>query len=270
MQRLLVAALVLGFAFLNPPDANPQEKPAVSAEELAKKLSNPVASLISVPLQSNTDIGIGDFNGSRFTLNVQPVIPITLSPNVNLIARVIVPIVAQHDITAEATSQSGLGDIVASAFFSPSRSRNGLTWGIGPAFLIPAATDDFLGAGKLGVGPTGVILKQTGGWTMGALVNQLWSVAGDSTRSDLSQMFVQPFLSYNWKSGAGITMNAEIARNWEAATTTTFLNPVISGVTRVGGQTVSLAVGPRIPLTVPPGSKPAFGVRAAMTLVFPK
>ena len=144
------------------------------------------------------------------------------------------------------------------------------TWGIGPAFLLPAATNDFLGTRKLGVGPTGVILKQTGGWTMGALVNQLWSVAGDSTRSDVNQMFAQPFLSYNWKSGAGLGVNAEITRNWEAATTTAFLTPTISGVTRVGRQTVSLAIGPRIPLTMPPGSKPAIGMRAVVTLVFPK
>jgi hypothetical protein len=245
-------------------------KPAPSAEELAKKLSNPIASLISVPFQNNTDVGIGAYNGSRNTLNFQPVIPITLSPSLNMITRVVLPIITQQDITAPGMKQTGLSDAVVSAFFSPSKVNNGLTWGVGPAILVPTATDKLLGTEKLGVGPTAVILKQANGWTYGALVNQIWSVAGSNDRADISQMFLQPFVSYNWKSGAGAGGNFEITQNWEGNATAVYFNPTISGITKLGTQMVQLAVGPRIPVSVPAGSRPDFGIRAVLNFVFPK
>jgi hypothetical protein len=240
------------------------------AAELAKKLANPVASLISVPFQNNVDVGIGDFNGSRNTLNFQPVIPIKLTTKLNLITRIVLPIVAQHDIYGENSKQSGLSDAVVSAFISPSEPKNGLVWGAGPALLVPTATDNLLGTEKFGVGPTALVLKQANGWTIGGLANQIWSVAGNNDRTDVNQLFLQPFLNYNWKSGAGLGLNAEITQNWEAETTTAFLNPSISGVTKLGSQIVSLVVGPRIQLAAAEGSKSDFGVRAALTLVFPK
>jgi hypothetical protein len=246
-----------------------KEEPS-SAAELAKKLSNPVASLISAPFQNNTDVGIGDHNGSRNTLNIQPVIPIKLSSKLNLITRVVLPIISQHDITGEGTQQSGLSDAIASAFFSPAEAKNGMVWGVGPALLVPTATNKFLGTKQFGVGPTALILKQAHGWTIGALINQIWSVAGDEDRADVNQMFLQPFLNYNWKSGAGLGINSEITQNWEGNTTTAFLNPTISGITKLGTQIVSLIVGPRIQVAAPDGSKSAFGVRAAVIFVFPK
>jgi len=247
-----------------------EAKPEISAEELAKKLSNPVASLISVPFQNNTDVGIGQYNGSKNTLNFQPVIPINLSSKLNLISRFIIPVVSQHNITGEGTGQHGLADAVVSAWFSPAEAKNGFIWGVGPVFLLPIATNDLLGTKKLGIGPTALVLKQFHGWTMGALVNQIWSVAGDTSRSDVSQMFIQPFMSYNWKSGAGLGLNAEITQNWISSTTSVFINPTISGVTKLGKQIVSLAIGPRIQVAAPDGSKADFGVRAAVTFVFPK
>jgi hypothetical protein len=247
-----------------------QDKPAESAADLAKKLSNPIASLISVPFQNNTDVGIGAYNGSRNTLNFQPVIPISLSPKLNMITRVVLPIVTQQDITAQGVKQTGLSDAVISAFFSPAEAKNGLTWGIGPAILVPTATDELLGTEKLGVGPTAVILKQANGWTYGALINQIWSIAGSNDRADVNQMFVQPFVSYNWKSGAGVGGNFEITQNWEGNSTAVFFNPTVSGITKLGSQMVQLAVGPRIPISVPSGNKPDFGVRAVLSFVFPK
>jgi hypothetical protein len=247
-----------------------QAKPEVSAEELAKKLSNPVASLISIPFQNNMDIGIGQYNGSKNTLNFQPVIPISLSPKLNLISRFIIPIVSQRNITGEGVNQNGLADAVVSAWFSPAVAKNGVVWGVGPVFLLPIATNDMLGAKKWGVGPTALILKQFSGWTVGGLVNQLWSVAGDANRSKISQMFIQPFMSYNWKSGAGLGLNAEISQNWISSTTSVFINPTISAVTKLGTQIVSLAIGPRLQVAAPGGSKADFGVRAAVTFVFPK
>jgi hypothetical protein len=245
--------------------APPQES---DAQELAKKLANPVASLISVPFQNNSDWGIGEANGSKNVLNIQPVIPISLTPKWNLITRCIIPVVTQHDITGEGTNQTGLSDATLSAFFSPKESK--IIWGIGPAFLVPVATDDFLGTKKFGIGPTALVLRQANGWTYGALVNQLFSAAGDANRAEVNQLFIQPFLAYNWKSGAGVTLNAEMTQNWEGDTFTGFLNPVVSGVTRLGKQTISLAVGPRIPFAAPVQSKPAMGIRSVLTLVFPK
>jgi hypothetical protein len=263
--------LLLIFAvFLAMGTVKAQEKPSESAADLAKKLSNPIASLISVPFQNNTDVGIGAYNGSRNTLNFQPVIPISLSPSLNVITRVVLPIITQQDITAPGAKETGLSDAVVSAFFSPAEAKNGVTWGVGPAILVPTATDKLLGTEKLGVGPTAVILKQVNGWTYGALVNQIWSVAGSNDRADVNQMFVQPFVSYNWKSGAGAGGNFEITQNWEGNATAVYFNPTITGITKLGAQMVQLAVGPRIPVSVPAGSRPDFGIRAVLNFVFPK
>ncbi|WP_255515604.1 hypothetical protein [Flavobacterium sp. ZT3R18] len=270
-MSLRCQSLLLIFAFsLTIGTIKAQDKPAESAAELAKKLSNPIASLISVPFQNNTDVGIGAYNGSRNTLNFQPVIPISLSPSLNLITRVVLPIVTQQGITAPGVKQSGLSDAVVSAFFSPAEAKNGLTWGVGPAILVPTATDKLLGTEKLGMGPTAVILKQANGWTYGALVNQIWSVAGSKDRADVNQMFLQPFFVYNWKSGAGAGGNFEITQNWEGNVTAVYFNPTISGITKLGTQMVQLAIGPRIPVSVPEGSRPDFGIRAVMNFVFPK
>ncbi|HTS44483.1 MAG TPA: hypothetical protein VMH01_08815 [Puia sp.] len=247
-----------------------QEKPAPSAKELADKLSNPVSSLISVPFQNNTDYGIGQYNGSKNTLNFQPVIPIKLSANLNLITRYIIPIIDQHDVVAEQSSQFGLSDATISGFFAPANSKNGFLWGVGPAFLVPIGTNEFLTAGKWGVGPTVIILVQKAQLTYGFLVNQIWSFAGSSSRPDVNQMFLQPFLAHNWPSGAGLTLNAEITANWYAQTTTAFINLTGSAVTKFGSQVISFAVGPRIPVAGPSASIADFGIRAVATFVFPK
>jgi len=248
---------------------NAQEKPGASAQELADKLSNPVSNLISVPLQNNLDYGIGPHNGSKYTINFQPVIPIQLNQNLNLITRYSIAIILQRDITGENTSEFGLSDATISAWFSPIHAKNGWLWGAGPAFLVPIGTNDFLSTRKWCIGPTALVLKQATGLTYGFLVNQLWSVAGDEDRSDVNQLFLQPFLSRSWKSGASVTLNSEITFNWENNTTSAYLNPIASGVTKLGKQTVSISIGPRIPLGGPESSMADWGLRAALTLVFP-
>lgn len=247
-----------------------QEKSAASPQDIAVKLNNPVASLISVPFQNNVDYGIGQYHGSKYTLNFQPVIPFALSPKLNLITRYIIPIIDQHDVSGENKNEFGISDATVSAFFSPTGSSNGWIWGAGPAFLLPIGTDDLLSTRKWGVGPTALILRQANGLTYGFLANQLWSVAGDEARSDVNQLFLQPFFAYNWKTGAGISINSEMTFDWEHNTTTAFLNPIITGVTKLGKQAVSIGVGPRIPLTAPSQNKPVFGLRGVITFVFPQ
>jgi hypothetical protein len=148
-----------------------------SQSNLAKELANPVANLISVPFQSNYDCCFGPKDASRYLLNIQPVIPITLNSDWNLITRTILPVISMGSPAPTIPSSTGMGDTVQSFFFSPSRPVNGVTWGVGPVFLWPTGNNVF-GSQKWGAGPTAVILKQDGGWTYGALVNHIWSYAG--------------------------------------------------------------------------------------------
>ncbi|MCS6917398.1 MAG: hypothetical protein NZM08_06935 [Chitinophagales bacterium] len=271
MKNLLIRLTGTWFLILlTTANLTAQEASQPSAADLANQLSNPVASLISVPFQSNMDFGIGSFNGSRTTVNIQPVIPISLKDNWNLITRVILPVISQYDIMGEGTSQFGLSDAVVSGFLSPVNPVKGMILGFGPAFLVPTATDEFLGTEKFGVGPTGLVLRQAKGWTSGMLVNHIWSVAGDTLRSDVSSTFLQPFVAYNFPSGAGITAAAEVTQNWVAENTSGVLALMASGITMMGKQVISLAVGPRIHFSGPDFSRPDYGVRGVLTLVFPK
>ncbi|WP_291149522.1 hypothetical protein [Flavobacterium sp. UBA7680] len=242
-------------------------KAGASAQELADKLANPVASLISVPLQNNLNYGIGPFNGSKYTINVQPVIPFKLTENLNLITRYILPVVDQRDITGENTHQFGLSDATVTAFFAP--KTKGLILGVGPAFLIPTATDELLGTEKFGVGPSVLVMHQGKGLSVGFIANQIWSVAGNEDRADFNQFYTQIFLSHSYKSGASLGISSEITQNWEGNTTLITISPNIGAVTKLGDQVVQFAIMPLIPVVGPHEIKPDWGLRAVLAFVFP-
>jgi hypothetical protein len=243
-----------------------------SAADLAKKLSNPVAALISVPLQLNYDQDIGPTRGGdRWALNVQPVVPIGLNADWNLISRTIVPLVTQDAVFPGAGSQSGLGDMVQSVFFSPKApTAGGWIWGAGPVLLLPTGTEDLLSARKWGAGPTAVVLKQDKGWTYGALANHIWSFAGDADRADVSATFIQPFLSYTTPDAWSYTVNTESTYDWEKKQWTVPVNLLAAKVTRVGGQLLSIGGGVRYWADGPDGGPHGWGLRLVVTLLFPK
>lgn len=240
---------------------------AQTADELAKQTQNPVASLISVPLQGNWDFGLGDTDATSSLLNVQPVMPFGISESTNIILRVIMPLTSQPGSNDDRIN--GLGDVVTTVFFSPAKSGR-LIWGLGPVFLLPTATNNALGSEKLGLGPSVVALMQPGKWTVGILANHIWSVSGANDRADVDTTYLQPFANYNLGSGLSAGVSVEASGNWEAdqAWTAPLLFNV-SKVTRLGKRPLSfaLAAGPTI---ASPDAGAAWRFRLAATFLFPR
>ena len=247
------------------------QEPAAADDtaELSKKLSNPVASLISFPIQANFDFRMGTGSGWRSTINVQPVIPIALNKEWNLISRTIVPIIHQGNVVSPGTSQNGLGDIVQSLFFSPNKTEP-FIWGVGPAILIPSATNGHLGSKQLGLGPTVVMLKQQRGWTVGVLWNHLWRVAGGSGRPHVNADFLQPFLSYGTKDGWTYSLNTESTYDWTGNHWAVPIHFQISKIVRFGKQPISFGGAMRCWATSPSGGPEGCGPRIVVTALFPK
>ncbi len=239
---------------------------------LAKQLSNPVASLISVPIQVNYDENIGPGEkGERWTTNIQPVAPFSLNEDWNLISRTILPVISQQDVVPGAGSQDGIGDIVQSAFFSPKApTSNGWIWGAGPVLLLPTGSKRELTADKWGLGPTAVALRQSGHWTYGALVNHIWDVGGNGDRSDINSTFIQPFLVYNTATAMSIALNTETTYDWESDQASVPLNLNVSQVLHFGPQLVQLGVGVRRWLDSPNNGPSGWGARFNFVLLFPK
>ncbi len=268
MRRRIIQNLVLLAALVGvTAPASSQE----SSQDLAKKLSNPIASLISVPFQGNYDGGYGPNDGSKYTINIQPVIPFTLNEDWNLISRTILPVVWQDDIAGPSGSQFGLGDTTQSLFFSPMKpTDSGIIWGVGPAFLLPTATDDLLGGEKWGAGPTAVVLKQHGPWTYGALANHIWSFAGDNDREDVNATFLQPFISYTTPKAWTFALNTESTYNWATEDWSVPINFTVAKLVKVNEQPIQFTAGVRYWAESPSSGPDGFGARLAVTFLFPK
>ena len=181
------------------------------SKALAEELANPLAALISVPFFGNYNGEVGtERDGSQWFVNIQPVVPFTLNDDWYVISRTILPVMfSQNGLFPGSGSQSGLRDTTQGLYFSPKRTFNGFTLGAGPIFLLPTATDELLGAGKWGTGPTGVVVWQGSGWTVGVLAWHNWSFAGDADRADVNETFLQPVLAYTTSRAWTFTLQGE-------------------------------------------------------------
>jgi len=243
---------------------------ASSADALAKQLANPVAALISVPIEFTWDTRAGvNETGSISTLIFKPVVPMSLNSDWNLISRTIVPMIQFNDVVPGATT-NGFGDVLQSFFFSPkAATAGGVISVVGPAISIPVGRDQF-STERWGLGPTGVVLVQQGPWTYGALVNQIWGVSGSHEGKPYQNAFyAQPFLSRTYAGGRTLGANLEMNYDWTQQQWKIPLNLTASQVTKIGSQMVSFGATARYYVARPDGA-PEWGLRFTVTLLFPK
>jgi hypothetical protein len=264
------------------PAAQPQPTSTIAAQEQARKeAQNPIASVISLPIQENWNFNIGQANRVQNVMNIQPVIPVGLGEHWNLITRWVTPIIYQPYAVPIPqpsgppvlfqTGAYGLGDMQPQFFFSPKHSK--VTWGAGPIFLVPTASQALLSQGKFGIGPTFVALVQPKFGTVGVLVNNIWSVAGHQDKPDVNQFYLQPFLNYNLHHAWYLSLTTSgITANWEKTNGGRWVVPIGGGPGRIwklGHQTVNVQTFFFGNVVHPPGASP-WTFRMAFTLLFPK
>jgi len=249
------------------------KKPATEAsqEELAKAAQNPIANMISIPLQNNFNFNVGPKNEMQYVGNLQPVIPINATENWNVITRTIIPFVSQPELGPNSGDVFGLGDIQFTAFLSPAKP-GALIWGVGPIIQMPSGTDQSIGQGKWAAGPSAAALTIQGKWVYGALVNYLSSFAGQQDRGAVSQWLIQPFINYNLPDGWYLTTSPIITANMMAESGQQWTVPVGGGV----GKIVKLG---KLPLNLQlagyynvehPDAGPEWSIRFQIQLLLPK
>ena len=276
-KTILVAGVVALAAIVAVPVGAAAQEPTAgaataapeSAADLAKKLNNPLANLVSVPFQFNWAQGVGPDEQTRFILNVQPVMPFSISKDWNLITRLIVPLVGQPPLAAGGAPAFGVADVQSSFFFSP--NKGGLVWGAGPVISLPSGSEPTVGTEKWSAGPTFLVLKQSGAWTVGVLVNQLWSFAGNQKRDKVSQMLLQPFVAHTSKSAVTLSLNSETTANWEADSEkwSVPINMAVSKLSSFGPFPASYKVGAGV-YVAGPESGPEWQLRCEIAILLPR
>lgn len=257
-----------------PPEETPKEDSAAAAEsveELAKKAQNPIANLISLPFQNNTNFGTGPLDRTQNILNIQPVIPFDLSKDWLLVTRTIIPVVYQPEPPQGGGGTFGLGDLNPQFYFVP-KTDSHITWGVGPTLVFPTATDSVLGQGKWSIGPAAVIVVTTRHLVYGAVANNVWSFAGDEDRPNVSQLTFQPFINYNLDKGWYLVTSPIITANWYGSGGNQWTVPLGGGFGRVfaiGKQRVNAQLQAFWNVTKPEGA-PDWQLRVQMQLLFPK
>ena len=239
------------------------------SEDLQKQSQNPIADLVSVPFQSNTNFNAGPFSRTQEVFNIQPVVPMHLSDDWNLISRTIIPLLSQPSPFFDSNT-NGIGDITQSLFLSPTHPGK-LIWGVGPVFTIPSANDPILGTGKFLLGPTAVLLVTPGHWVIGVLLNNQWSVGGNPLRPPVNAFLAQPFANYNMAHGWYLNTSPIITADWLATSGERWTVPVGGGfgrVFRVGEQPVNASLQVYYNAIRPTGAPP-WSLRASLALLFP-
>lgn len=261
------ASLLLATAFA------PSARAALSAEELAKLAQNPIANLVSVPFQNNTNLNYGPEGGTQNILNIQPVIPVTLNRDWNLITRTIFPLVWLPDLSPQTDATFGLGDTQFSAFLSPSDASSGWIWGVGAIAQLPTHTEKVLGNANWGLGPTAVVLHLAKGdpWVYGMLINNVWSLGTASDAPAYNNGLIQPFVNYNLPGGTYISSSPIVTVDWEAEGEqwTVPVGAAIGHIFHLGRLPVNTQIGGYYNV-VRPEDGPDWQIRFQMQLMFPK
>lgn len=239
--------------------------------ELARKMQNPVSDRISFSFEDRINFGVGLNDDVQNILNVRSLYSFNLGDEWNLVNRTIVPVVDQPEPVSGSGDQFGLGDISSTFFLMPRSSRFAI-FGVGPVVSFPTATDETLGTEKWRVGPAAVVVSMPGRWIFGALVNNLWSVGGDSNREDVNSMAIQSFLFYNFPSGWYLVSSPIIRAVWTADSDDRWIVPLGGGVGKifqVGKQSMNASVQAFYNVEKP-GAVADWSLRLQLQFLFPK
>jgi hypothetical protein len=272
---VLVAALSLSTAFAQ--EVKPGTAPAASGDidkvGIAKKLANPIANMISVPLQYEFSRGVGrNQGGSEQTLLFQPVMPFNLGGGDTFIVRPIVAGVREvsvQDASGQPFSGYGIASVTIESFYAPNTNSSWI-WGIGPFAQSPSGNSGKFGSQQTGAGVTGVVLNRHGPWTYGLLSYQSWEVGGNPAFGTQNNLYGQPFLAYTNKEAWTFTTNMEALYNYDTRRTS---NPLYAGVSKlavIDRIPVSFSAGPMYYVSNTPGGPSGWGARATVTLVILK